>query len=121
MKPAEGTTIVGKSVTIRGEITGSEELYIDGRVDGMITLTENRLTIGPNAQVRAELHVHDVVVFGYQEGSIHSTGKVELRQSAQVMGDITAARLSIEESASIQGKITLQAGIGKADALNGAI
>lgn len=107
MKPAEGTTVIGKSVSIRGEITGSEELYIDGRVDGTITLTENRLTIGPNAQVRAELHVHDVLIFGLQEGSIQSTGKVELRQSAHVTGDITAARLSIEESASLRGKVTL--------------
>ncbi len=107
MKPAEGTTVIGKSVTIRGEITGSEELYIDGRIDGKITLSENRLTIGPNAQVRAELHVHDLVVFGIQEGSIVSTGKVELRQTAQVLGDITAARLSIEESASVRGKVLL--------------
>ncbi len=107
MKPAEGSTIVGKSVTIRGEITGSEELYLDGKVDGKITLTENRLTIGPNAQVHAELHVHDLVVFGYQEGPVFSTGKVELRQSSVVMGDITAARLSIEENASVRGKVTL--------------
>lgn len=116
MKPAEGTTVIGKSVTIRGELTGSEELYLDGRIDGKITLTENRLTIGPNAQVRAELHVHDVVVFGYQEGAIISTGKVELRQSAQVMGDITASRLSIEENASVRGKVTLSGKEGQAPA-----
>ncbi len=109
MKPTEGTTVIGKSVTIRGEITGSEELYIDGRIDGKITLSESRLTIGPNAKVRAELHVQDVVVFGSQEGAIFSTGKVELRQSAQVLGDITAARLSIEENASVRGKVMLAA------------
>ncbi len=107
MKPAEGSTVVGKSVTIRGEITGSEELYLDGKVEGKITLTENRLTIGPNAEVHAELHVHDLVVFGYQEGAVHSTGKVELRQASQVLGDITAARLSIEESAQVRGKVML--------------
>lgn len=116
MKPAEGTTVIGKSVTIRGELTGSEELYIDGRIDGKITLTENRLTIGPNAQVRAELHVHDVVVFGYQEGAIFSTGKVELRQSAQVLGDITASRLSIEENAAVRGKVTLSGKEGQTPA-----
>ncbi len=110
MKPAEGTTVIGKSVTIRGEITGSEELYIDGK----ITLSENRLTLGPNSQVRAELHVHDVVVFGIQEGAIFSTGKVELRQSARVVGDITAARLSIEESATLKGKVLLAGRDGQA-------
>ena len=107
MKPAEGSTVIGKSVTIRGEITGSEELYLDGKVDGKITLTENRLTIGPNAQVHAELHVHDVVIFGHQEGAVYSTGKVELRQSSQVFGDISAARLSVEENASLKGKVSL--------------
>ncbi len=107
MKPTEGSTVIGKSVTIRGEITGSEELYLDGKVDGKITLTENRLTIGPNAEVHAELHVHDIVIFGRQEGSIFSSGKVELRQSSQVLGDIEAARLSVEENASVRGKVSL--------------
>lgn len=107
MKPAEGTTVLGKSVTIRGEITGSEELYVDGTINGTITLTESRLTIGPNAQVQAELHVHDLIVFGQQEGQIFATGRVELRQGARVLGDVTAARLSIEESATIRGKVEL--------------
>lgn len=107
MKPAEGATVLGKSVTIRGEITGSEELYVDGIVDGTITLTESRLTIGPNAQVHAELHVHDLIVFGQHEGPVFATGRVELRQSARVLGNVSAARLSIEESASIRGKVEL--------------
>ncbi len=107
MKPGEGTTVIGKSVTVRGEITGAEELFIDGKVDGTITLTESRLTIGPNAEVHAELVVQDLIVFGRHEGTIHASGKVELRQSAQVLGDVTAGRLSIEESASIRGKINL--------------
>lgn len=107
MKPGEGATVIGKSVTIRGEITGSEELFLDGKVDGTITLTDSRLTIGPNANVHAELHVQDLIVFGRHEGTIVANGKVELRQSAQVLGDVTAARLSIEESASIRGKINL--------------
>ncbi len=107
MKPAEGATVIGKSVVVRGEVTGSEELYVDGKIDGIIKLSESRLTIGPDAQVHAELHVHDLVVFGYQEGAISATGRVELRQNARVLGDVSAARLSIEESASFKGKVIL--------------
>ncbi len=113
MKPGEGTTVIGKSVTVRGEITGSEELYVDGKIDGTVRLTESRLTIGPNAQVHADLFVHDLVVFGLQEGPVVATGKVELRQTANLIGDVTAARLSIEESATIRGKINLSgSGVG---------
>ncbi len=107
MKPAEGATVIGKSVVVRGEVTGSEELYVDGKIDGVITLSESRLTIGPDAEVHAELHVHDLVVFGQQEGTISATGRVELRQNARVLGDVSAARLSIEESASFKGKVIL--------------
>src|SRR6202789_918698 len=60
MKPAEGSTVIGKSVVIRGELSGNEDLYIDGDVEGTVTLPESRLTIGPNARVRADVTVRDV-------------------------------------------------------------
>ncbi len=109
MKPAEGSTVIGKSVVIRGELSGNEDLYIDGDIEGTITLPESRLTIGPNARVKADINVRDVVVFGHLTGNVHATGRVDLRQSALVNGDILAGRLSIEESAVLNGRVELKA------------
>jgi cytoskeletal protein CcmA (bactofilin family) len=109
MKPAEGSTVIGKSVVIRGELSGSEDLYIDGDVEGTVTLPESRLTIGPNARVRADVSVHDVIIFGHLTGNVQATGRVDLRQSALVKGDILAGRLSIEESAVLTGRVELKA------------
>ena len=107
MKPAEGSTLIGKSVTIRGELSGSEDLFLDGQFEGTVNLTDSRLTVGPNANVTADLHVRDLIVFGIVDGNIHATGRIELRQSAIVNGDIFASRLSVEESASIRGRVEL--------------
>ena len=107
MNPAEGSTLIGKSVSIRGELTGSEDLFLDGRFDGTITLTDSRLTVGPNAHVTADLNVRDIIVFGLVEGNIRASGRIELRQSATVHGDLFAGRLSIEESATVQGRVEL--------------
>ena len=115
MKPAEGSTIIGKSVTIRGEVSAKEDLYMDGTVEGTISLPDSRLTLGPNARVVADLAAHDVVIYGRVEGNIRATGRIELRESAQVKGDIVAERLSIEENATIKGKVELSdvaAGVG---------
>ena len=109
MKPAEGSTVIGKSVVIRGDLSGNEDLYIDGDVEGTVTLPESRLTIGPNARVRADLSVRDVIIFGHLTGNVQATGRVDLRQSALVNGDILAGRLSIEESAVLTGRVELKA------------
>jgi len=82
---------------------------MDGVVEGTISLPENRLTVGPNAHVHADVDARDVVIFGSVEGNLHATGRVELRESAMVQGDIFASRLSIEENASIRGKIDMSA------------
>lgn len=105
MKPAEGSTLIGRSVTIRGEISGAEDLYLDGAVEGTITLEGNRLTVGPNARIVADLEVRDITVQGHIEGNIRASGRVELRETATVHGDIFTSRLSIEEKAMIQGKV----------------
>jgi cytoskeletal protein CcmA (bactofilin family) len=109
MKQTEDSTIIGRSVTIRGEISGSEDLYVDGEIQGNVTLAGNRLTVGPNAHVLADLEVRDITVFGHIEGNIHASGRVDLRQTASVHGDIYTSRLSIEEKAMIQGRVDVGA------------
>ncbi len=108
MKPAEGSTVIGKSVTIRGELSGSEDLMIDGDVEGTITLPENSLTIGPNARVTADIRVRNLIVFGKVNGTLHVSGRVDLRNTAIVQGDIFGGRLSIEENAQLKGKVELR-------------
>jgi cytoskeletal protein CcmA (bactofilin family) len=110
MKPVEGTTVIGKSVTIKGELSGNEDLYIDGDIEGTITLPDHALTVGPNARVLADVRVRDIIVFGTVTGNLHAKGRVDLRHSAVVNGDIFGGRLSIEENAMVKGKVELKAG-----------
>ncbi len=107
MKSPEGSTVIGRSVTIRGELSGKEDLYMDGIVEGTISLPESRLTVGPNARVLADIEARDVVIHGLVEGNIRASGRIELRETAIVKGDIAAERLSIEENATIKGKVAL--------------
>lgn len=110
MKPAEGSTVIGKSVVIRGEISGKEDLYLDCDIEGTITLPESQLTLGLDARIVANVAVRDLVVFGKLTGNVQATGRVDLRQSAFVTGDIVAGRLSIEESAILKGRVELKTG-----------
>jgi cytoskeletal protein CcmA (bactofilin family) len=107
MKPAEGSTVIGKSVVIRGELSGEEDLFMDGDIEGTITLKESRLTVGPNARVLADINVRDIVVFGNVTGNVRASGRIELCDTATISGDIFASRLSIEENATIQGRVEL--------------
>ncbi len=101
---------IGKSVVIRGEVKGSEDLFIDGRIEGTVSLSESRLTIGPNAVVAADLTARDVLILGQLQGNIAATGRVELRAGCQVTGDVRALRLAIEDNAVFRGKVDLTAG-----------
>jgi cytoskeletal protein CcmA (bactofilin family) len=103
---------IGKSVVIKGELSGSEDLYIDGRVEGTISLKGNSLTVGPNGQVKASIESKAIVVQGKLEGNVQASDRVELRKSAVVTGDISTQRISIEEGAYLKGKVDIQ---GKAE------
>ena len=106
MNAGDGTVaVIGKSVQIRGEVKGSEDLMVDGHVEGTITLLESRLTIGPNAHVAANISAKDVIVLGHLIGNVSATGRVELRDGCDLVGDISAGRLSIEEKAVFRGKV----------------
>ena len=98
---------IGKSVVIKGELSGSEDLYVDGQVEGSIALKNNSLTVGPNGQVKASVDAKGVVVQGKLEGNVMASDRVELRKSAVVTGDISTQRISIEEGAYLKGAIEI--------------
>ena len=99
--------VIGKGICIRGEVTGDEDLFLDGVLEGNISLTNKRLTVGANGVVHADILAGDLVVFGRVEGSVKAGGRAELKHSAVFVGDISAARLSIEDNASLRGYVDL--------------
>ena len=99
---------IGKSVIIKGELSGSEDLYVDGQVEGNIELHGNSLTVGPHGQVRANVNAKSVIVQGKLEGSVRATDRTELRKSAVITGDIATQRISIEDGAYFKGKVDIQ-------------
>ena len=109
-----GSARIGKTVVIRGEVKGGEDLTIDGRVEGTIQLADNRLTIGPNADVAADLSARDILVMGKVKGNVAATGRVELRAGCLLEGDVKAMRLAIEDNAVLRGKVDLTQGAAKA-------
>jgi cytoskeletal protein CcmA (bactofilin family) len=110
MATENGSARIGKSVVVRGEIKGGEDLTIDGRVEGTVTLLESRLTIGPNANVAADLTARDVLIQGQVQGNIVASGRVELRAGSVVEGDVRALRLAVEDNAIFRGKVDLTQG-----------
>jgi cytoskeletal protein CcmA (bactofilin family) len=105
--PASGLAQIGKSVFIKGELSGSEDLFLDGKVEGSIALKGNSLTVGPNGQVKASIDAKGVVVQGKLDGNIQASERVELRKSAVVNGDITTQRILIEEGAFLKGRVDI--------------
>jgi cytoskeletal protein CcmA (bactofilin family) len=101
---------IGKSVVIRGELSGSEDLYIDGQVEGTIELREHNLTVGPNGRVNANVNAKEVIVQGAVKGNIRAIDRVEIRKSGSVSGDLVAARIVIEDGAFFKGSIDIQKG-----------
>ena len=111
---------IGKSIVICGEVKGSEDLIVDGRVEGTVSLSESRLTIGPNANVAADLSAKDVLILGQVKGNVVASGRVELRAGCSVEGDIRALRLAVEDNAIFRGKVDLTQGAAKGfDGANG--
>jgi cytoskeletal protein CcmA (bactofilin family) len=104
---------IGKSVVICGEVKGSEDLIVDGRVEGTVTLSESRLTIGPTANVAADLSAKDVLILGHVQGNVAASGRVELRAGCVVEGDIRALRLAVEDNAIFRGKVDLTQAVSR--------
>jgi len=107
---------IGKSVQIRGELTGSEDLYLDGEIEGTIDLRDHSLIIGPNGKIKAAISARDLVVHGRIEGNVTATGRVELRKSSTLIGDISTQRIVIEDGAFFKGAIDIKEKEAKAEA-----
>ncbi len=102
--PIDQATI-GRTLVIKGEISGSEALYIDGRIEGKITMPDSRVTIGRNGKVDASIQAREVVVMGKVNGNIECSDRVDIRSEGSVSGDISTVRISVEDGAALKGGI----------------
>ena len=98
---------VGKSLQLKGEITGSEDLFIDGEVEGTVELKDNNLTIGPNGNVHADVQARSIIVLGRLRGNVRAGEKVEIRKTGSLEGDLATARIIIEDGAVFRGSIDI--------------
>jgi cytoskeletal protein CcmA (bactofilin family) len=98
---------LGSGLQVKGEISGSEDLLIEGSVEGLIQLHDRKLTVGPTAKVTADINARDVVVYGYVKGDVRATGKIEIRNDGSVMGNLTTAQILIEDGANFRGSIEI--------------
>jgi len=99
---------IGKSLVIKGEVTGSESLYIDGRVEGSINLAGNRVTVGRNGVVNANISAREIVVLGKVRGNLQASDRVDIRTEGSLTGDVIAQRISIEDGAFFKGGIDIR-------------
>lgn len=108
LRSSSDVATIGKSVVVKGELSGSEDLIVDGEVEGNISLRGQTCTIGPNGRVRANIEARNVIVHGRVNGDIHASERVELRKTASLAGDISTARISIDDGAFFKGGIDIQ-------------
>ena len=112
--PATGEqATIGKGLFIKGEISGSESLYIDGKIEGSVNLPGNRVTVGRNGQVSASITAREIVVLGKVKGNVTATDRVDIRAEGSLSGDVAAARISIEDGAFFKGGIDIRKPEGK--------
>jgi cytoskeletal protein CcmA (bactofilin family) len=106
--PVDQATI-GRTLVIKGEISGSEALYIDGRIEGKIIMPDSRVTIGRNGKVDASIQAREVVIMGKVTGNIECSDRVDIRSEGSVSGDISTVRISVEDGAALKGGIQVHA------------
>lgn len=112
--PVEQATI-GRSVTIKGEVSGSESLYIDGIIEGSINFADNRITIGRNGKITANISAKEVVIMGTVKGNIQCTDRLDIRSEGSLDGDVVTQRISVEDGAMLRGGIEVRAVQQKAE------
>jgi len=104
--PIEQATI-GRTVVIKGEVSGSESLYIDGRVEGSVTFKDHRVTVGRNGVVQANISAREVVIMGKVTGNVECSDRVDIRSEGTLTGDVVSARISVEDGAMLRGSVQL--------------
>ncbi len=113
--PMDQATI-GRTVVIKGEVTGSESLYIDGRIEGTVTFADSRVTVGRNGVVVANINAREVVIMGKVTGNIECSDRVDIRSEGTLTGDVVSQRISIEDGAMLKGAVQVKSSEIKASA-----
>ncbi len=113
---AQDQATIGKSLVIKGEVAGSESLYVDGRIEGSINLPGNRVTVGRNGVVSANITAREIVVLGKVRGNMTASDRVDIRNEGSLTGDVVAQRISIEDGAFFKGGIDIRKPGQKTDA-----
>jgi cytoskeletal protein CcmA (bactofilin family) len=110
VKPAASLdqATIGRSLVIKGEITGSEALFIDGRVEGSINFPDNRVTVGRNGFVGANINAKEVVIMGKVQGNVECADRLDIRSEGVLSGDVITHRISVEEGAMIKGGVEVR-------------
>src|SRR5467141_1646593 len=98
---------LGSSLRVKGDISGTEDLLIDGSAEGLIQLDGRKLTVGPTAKVTADINARDVVVYGYVKGNVRAKGRIEIKKDGSVVGNLTTAQIMIEDGADFKGSIEI--------------
>jgi cytoskeletal protein CcmA (bactofilin family) len=112
-----GATRISSGIRIKGEISGSDDLYIDGQAEGQFRFPQSKVTVGPNGSVKASIEAREIVIEGTVEGNLKATGSVQLGGSSKVTGSLTSARIAIEDGARLRGKVEMtRAGGSKPEA-----
>jgi cytoskeletal protein CcmA (bactofilin family) len=112
--PADSVTgWLGSSLHVKGDITGTEDLLIDGSVEGLVELDERKLTVGSTAKITADINARDVVVYGFVKGNVHAKGRIEIKKDGSVIGNLTTAQITIEDGADFKGSIEIDRGEAK--------
>jgi cytoskeletal protein CcmA (bactofilin family) len=109
--PATGW--LGSSLHVKGDIVGTEDLLIDGSVEGLIQLDERKLTVGKTAKLTADINARDVVVYGHVKGNVRAKGRIEIRKDGSVIGNLTTAQIMIEDGADFKGSIEIDRSAAK--------
>ena len=106
---------IGRSLVIKGEVSGSEALFVDGKIEGTINLTDNRVTIGRNGSVAANITAREVVIMGKVTGNIECSDRLDIRREGSLTGDVVTQRISVEDGAILKGSVQVRAAEGKKD------
>ena len=117
--PSKGTARLGARLHIKGEISGEEDLHVDGSVEGRIQLKDGKLTVGVSATLTADIVAREIVIYGSVKGNLHARDRIEIKKEASVIGDLTALTVTIEDGARLKGAIDIDhkaAGTGSKEA-----